>query len=369
MKKIIAVCLDYDESLNNNNLFANLEKGGFYYYLSQILKDKYTFMTGDVAYNDVISKNIEAQNIIIIAELDSEYAEKLINLGAVPKVIQCGECMIYAKSFYKKLSWLPAMYQNRVLFSGSFTKTKNCDANHNINMYFPSYNDDDVQDIKSWKARKFLCQVMANKYVEQGNYYPAKFNIKKNLKWFFRKYIYETSDEKFMRTHELQSTRLKVIEYFGSRDMLDLYGGHWNSLKNLPKVWKKRLGSIIAKMNPQRIDDKFSVISNYKFNLAIENLEYEGYVTEKIIHAFVGGTIPVYLGAKNISDFIPNNCFIDMRNFSTYDDLNNYMQNMSEEEAFKYLNNGRAFLKSDAAKLYNNKSYAEFIAKLIEVNV
>lgn len=42
--------------------------------------------------------------------------------------------------------------------------------------------------------------------------------------------------------------------------------------------------------------DKIDFISKYKFNIAFENNSYNGYTTEKIVDAFIAGTVPIYFG-------------------------------------------------------------------------
>ncbi|KAB7887432.1 hypothetical protein GBG19_10625 [Poseidonibacter ostreae] len=57
-----------------------------------------------------------------------------------------------------------------------------------------------------------------------------------------------------------------------------------------------------------------------------------GYITEKIFDSFFAGCVPVYLGADNITEHIPKECFIDKREFDTYEKLYKYLKNMSDEE-------------------------------------
>ncbi len=45
-----------------------------------------------------------------------------------------------------------------------------------------------------------------------------------------------------------------------------------------------------------RVNDKIDFISNFKFNLALENSIMPGYVTEKILEPYAGTTIPIYWG-------------------------------------------------------------------------
>jgi len=51
----------------------------------------------------------------------------------------------------------------------------------------------------------------------------------------------------------------------------------------------------------------FKVLPNYKFYLAFENSRATDYVTEKVFRALATGTVPVYLGASNVRDLMPDN--------------------------------------------------------------
>ncbi|PRP81354.1 alpha 1,3 fucosyltransferase [Planoprotostelium fungivorum] len=53
--------------------------------------------------------------------------------------------------------------------------------------------------------------------------------------------------------------------------------------------------------------DKPQVMAKYKFYLAFESHEAIDYVTEKLFHPLYMGTVPVYLGAPNVYDFLPSN--------------------------------------------------------------
>jgi hypothetical protein len=49
---------------------------------------------------------------------------------------------------------------------------------------------------------------------------------------------------------------------------------------------------------------KFEILPEYKFCLCPENSIYDGYVTEKLIDAYAGGTVPLYSGDVSVmSDF------------------------------------------------------------------
>jgi hypothetical protein len=52
------------------------------------------------------------------------------------------------------------------------------------------------------------------------------------------------------------------------------------------------------------------VYGHYKFGLVMENTDIEGYVTEKILAAFLGGTVPIYSGSREVLDVFNHEAFI-----------------------------------------------------------
>ena len=61
------------------------------------------------------------------------------------------------------------------------------------------------------------------------------------------------------------------------------------------------------------ISNKIEFLSSYKFSLAMENTEGDGYSSEKIIESFVSGTIPIYYGDYMIEEYINPKSFILIR--------------------------------------------------------
>jgi hypothetical protein len=50
------------------------------------------------------------------------------------------------------------------------------------------------------------------------------------------------------------------------------------------------------------IANKEEALNDYMFSVTIENAQYAGYFTEKILDCFATGTIPIYLGDPNIGE-------------------------------------------------------------------
>jgi len=150
--------------------------------------------------------------------------------------------------------------------------------------------------------------------------------------------------------NELYSERRKAISYFTKTGEFDFYGYGW---ENVPG-WKGTVGN------------KYNTISKYKFCISFENMKNQrGYISEKIIDCFVGDCIPVYYGASNITDYIPKNCFIDFREFKSYETLYQFMKNMDQKTYESYIEAGRNFLTSPQAQPFSKYYIAQNVMKRV----
>jgi len=64
----------------------------------------------------------------------------------------------------------------------------------------------------------------------------------------------------------------------------------------------------------------------YRFVIAFENTEGEGYCTEKIVNAFLAGAVPIYWGAPDVGETFNEAAFIHVRNFESWQDVANHIQ-------------------------------------------
>jgi GR25 family glycosyltransferase involved in LPS biosynthesis len=82
-----------------------------------------------------------------------------------------------------------------------------------------------------------------------------------------------------------------------------------------------------------RYFEKECVLYHYKFSLAMENSEDDGYVTEKLWQALKMGSVPIYWGAKNVREFLPSKeSVIDVRDFPDVRSLGNYLLHLMHNE-------------------------------------
>ena len=80
------------------------------------------------------------------------------------------------------------------------------------------------------------------------------------------------------------------------------------------------------------------------FNLCFENSNIPYYVTEKIWHAFVGCTLPIYYSNDTIYETFPKGSFIDYRDFKNKAQLYQYILDMPADEYLDRLNLGIEFV-------------------------
>lgn len=184
--------------------------------------------------------------------------------------------------------------------------------------------------------------------VKPAEKYQVEFKEKKKL-------VLIASNKTSDNAKELYSQRKKAIEYYQEKDEIDLYGIGWKK-----EDYKCYRGSI---------EKKFEVLQNYKYCICYENMYgINGYITEKIFDCFFSHCVPVYWGADNVTDYIPQDTFIDMRNFSSYEQLDEYLESITEEQYNEYLYNIDNYLNSEKFKMtFSVDNYVKILSSNIEV--
>lgn len=196
---------------------------------------------------------------------------------------------------------------------------------------------------RPFNDKKMICMVTSNtdndfiiRVLNEYNY-TNHFNSK-NVK-YHKKAIYHK--------------RIQIADYYSQNhpDDFDLFGLFWP--ERLNNVCRGFLGK----------NKKIQKLSEYKFAITLDSYaDQNGYISEKIFDAFFARTIPIYLGASNVTDYIPEQCFIDLRDFRSYDELHDYLSTMSEAEYNKRL---RAVEKYLSSKEFRNSFSSAGIARTL----
>ncbi len=104
------------------------------------------------------------------------------------------------------------------------------------------------------------------------------------------------------------------------------------------------------------LEDKIAFQKSCKFSIAFENSCYEGYTTEKLLHALVSKTIPIYWGNPLVNvDFNPK-AFINVYNYNSFDDVVELVREIDQNDKM-YLNYIKEppFLENQSSQLCDDK--------------
>ena len=201
---------------------------------------------------------------------------------------------------------------------------------------FPPYEDRDI----------FTCMINANK------------NFKKKL------------------PSDLYGERISTIRWYEKNvpEEFSLFGRGWEKpppeyallgkiKRSIPSLRSKWFGYRCFPSYQGEIVDKGQVLRRSKFSYCYENNHgISNYITEKIIDSFVYGCIPIYWGAGNVLEFIPEDCFIDRRKFRDTEEVHQFLLGITSTQFAAYQANIEDFLKSEAAKKF---SFEHFVSTVV----
>lgn len=156
--------------------------------------------------------------------------------------------------------------------------------------------------------------------------------------------------------NELYSKRIEAMAALAKSGVVDLYGRGWDKWWSHRSMWPPYWLNYRTLMSIYRgaCASKYEVLSQYRFSLCFENMAMEGYVTEKIFDCLYAGTIPIYLGAKDIEQLIPADAYIDSRRYGSWDEMCDQVLSLTSEEVAAMKEAGRAFLRSEVGLRYYN---------------
>ena len=80
------------------------------------------------------------------------------------------------------------------------------------------------------------------------------------------------------------------------------------------------------------VRDKIKFLSEYKFSVAMENSEGNGYITEKIVDAFKAGTIPIYNGDYLVDEYINPKTYILIKGEKDIDKKIEYIKKIDNDD-------------------------------------
>lgn len=190
---------------------------------------------------------------------------------------------------------------------------------------------------------------------------------KTTLIWIFqRRYlniknrIFEKVRKKVYRSKIRKKFCAAVISNYRSSDRFRI-----KFINELNKYKKVDMGGKY-KNNVGKIKNKISFLSHYKFSIAMENSEGQGYVSEKILDSFFAGTIPIYYGGYTVDEFINPKSYILIKNENDLLKKIEYIKKIDNDDLlYKSILKEKLFINDNLVNISNIEK-AEFLSHIFE---
>ena len=116
------------------------------------------------------------------------------------------------------------------------------------------------------------------------------------------------------------------------------------------------------------VRNKTKFLNNYKFSLAMENTKADGYITEKVIDAFIAGNIPIYYGNYMIEEYINPKAFILIKGEEDMMEKIEYIKKIdNDDKLYKRILREKVLI-NDNIKDDSTKERIEFLTHIFEQN-
>ena len=143
---------------------------------------------------------------------------------------------------------------------------------------------------------------------------------------------------------------------------IDIYGAN-NWLKMLNKYTEVKDFISLSNRYKGVSQNKDETLQKYTFSICFENSDYNGYITEKLPQAMMGGTVPLYWGGGNyLEESIPSDCYINCKN-KTPNEIKKMILKMSFKKIIKYRKAAIRFFESSLADNFTRKKWSNDIIK------
>lgn len=168
-----------------------------------------------------------------------------------------------------------------------------------------------------------------------------------------REYMFKLLVKRFKRSIEFLSND-KVEKYYPSREAEKYSFFSENEIHALGYCSNNRKNS-----KSETWANAYDIYKDYIFTFAMENTDLFGYITEKIMNAYIAGSIPIYWGSQGkIKDFFNPESYINVNDFNSFDDCVEYIYNLYyDKPRLKKMQTASVFINNtipDVLLLNNN---------------
>ena len=105
-----------------------------------------------------------------------------------------------------------------------------------------------------------------------------------------------------------------------------------NFIDKLSEYKKVDMGGKCQNNINRKVKNKIEFLSNYKFSIAMENSDGDGYISEKIADSFLAGTIPIYFGDYLLDEYINPKSYILIKGEKDIEKKIKYIQKLDQDD-------------------------------------
>ncbi len=225
-----------------------------------------------------------------------------------------------------------------------------------------------------------MVKVYSEKFLNQFDYlisahpeirHKNNYLIQQSLPWYFGyNYTNDSINYTFENLEKMAiPVKNKKISFITSnRTFLPGHNKRLRFCNELQKRYSDHLDFYGKGFRP--INDKAEAINPYYFSICIENSNIDNYWTEKIADVFLGYTIPVYYGCRNINNYFSTESFfsIDFTKKTAF----LLIENLIEKAEVLYKEKLTYIIESRKKCLYEYNlffSIISFVEKYVEKNI
>ena len=238
------------------------------------------------------------------------------------------------------------------VFCSVFSDTEHFKYTHCVKIFYTGENI--IPDFNLYDyAFGFHYIDFEDRYMRLPHY--ALYDREKEIEPALKKHTF--SDEYYLSKKKFCNRVVSNPFAMGERDIIYLKLSEYKKVDSGGK-YRNNVGGPVK--------DKIAFEKDYRFTLAFENSAMSGYTTEKILQAFAGDTIPIYMGSERIAEEFNPESFINGNLFKDAESLIEEIKRIdNDEEAFLKMIKAPAVLEGSQADIALREDYIDDFLKNI----
>lgn len=197
----------------------------------------------------------------------------------------------------------------------------------------------------------------------QNLIYLDRYFRKTTLIWILEKRYLNIKNRDFIRIRKklLKNNKRKRFCAAVISNFQDSNGFRIKFIKELSRYKVVDMGGNYMNNIGRPVKNKVKFLSSFKFSIAMENSEGEGYISEKILDSFIAGTIPIYYGGYMVDEYINHKAYILIKNEKDIITKINYIKKIdNDDKLYKKILSENLYFNNNLVDIINKEKYDFF---------